>query len=91
MNDGRPDAATKRFFPKLAKGSLLRGYIASRSQHSTGTAIDLPSFARTLVARIRTMLRIERDLADLASADDRMLRDIGLDRSEVERAVRFGR
>jgi D-alanyl-D-alanine dipeptidase len=41
VNDGRPDAATKRFFPKLAKGSLLRGYIASRSQHSTGTAIDL--------------------------------------------------
>lgn len=42
VNDGRPDAATKRFFPKLAKSSLLRlGYIASRSQHSTGTAIDL--------------------------------------------------
>jgi zinc D-Ala-D-Ala dipeptidase len=42
VNDGRPDAATKRFFPKLPKSSLLRlGYISSRSQHSTGTAIDL--------------------------------------------------
>ena len=41
-NDGRPDGATKRFFPNLAKSSLLGlAYIGSRSQHSTGTAIDL--------------------------------------------------
>src|SRR5262245_21052362 len=32
VNDGRSEAATKRYFPKLAKSSLLRaGYIASRS------------------------------------------------------------
>jgi D-alanyl-D-alanine dipeptidase len=42
VNDGRSEAATKRFFPKLAKSSLLRlGYIASRSRHSSGTTIDL--------------------------------------------------
>jgi zinc D-Ala-D-Ala dipeptidase len=42
VNDGRPEAATKRFFPKLPKSSLLRaGYIASRSRHSSGTTIDL--------------------------------------------------
>jgi D-alanyl-D-alanine dipeptidase len=42
VNDGRPDSATKRFFPRLPKNSLLRlGYIAARSQHSTGTTIDL--------------------------------------------------
>src|SRR5215469_13305159 len=42
VNDGRSEAATKRFFPKLAKSSLLRaGYIASRSRHSAGTTIDL--------------------------------------------------
>jgi len=41
-NDGHAEAATKRFFPKLAKSSLLRaGYIASRSRHSSGTTIDL--------------------------------------------------
>ena len=40
-NDGRGQASTKRFFPKLPKSSLLSGYIASRSQHSTGNAIDL--------------------------------------------------
>jgi len=42
VNDSRSEAATKRFFPKLAKSSLLRaGYIASRSRHSAGTTIDL--------------------------------------------------
>jgi D-alanyl-D-alanine dipeptidase len=42
VNDGRGEAPTKRYFPKLPKSSLLRlGYIASRSRHSTGNAIDL--------------------------------------------------
>jgi D-alanyl-D-alanine dipeptidase len=48
-NDGRPGGATKRFYPKLQKNTLFgSGYIASRSAHSTGTAIDL-----TLVHRPR--------------------------------------
>jgi D-alanyl-D-alanine dipeptidase len=42
VNDGRGETPTKRYFPKLPKSSLLRlGYIASRSRHSTGNAIDL--------------------------------------------------
>jgi D-alanyl-D-alanine dipeptidase len=41
-NDGRSQSATKRFFPKLPKNALFSlGYIASRSQHSTGRAVDL--------------------------------------------------
>ena len=41
-NDGRRGGATKRFYPKLQKNTLFgSGYIASRSAHSTGTAIDL--------------------------------------------------
>jgi D-alanyl-D-alanine dipeptidase len=41
-NNGQPESATKRFFPKLPKGALFSlGYIASRSQHSTGNAVDL--------------------------------------------------
>jgi zinc D-Ala-D-Ala dipeptidase len=41
-NDGRAGGATKRFYPKLQKNTLFgSGYIASRSAHSTGTAIDL--------------------------------------------------
>jgi D-alanyl-D-alanine dipeptidase len=41
VNDGRSGAATKRFFPRLTKNTLLRGYISPRSQHATGAAIDL--------------------------------------------------
>ncbi len=45
-NDGRGDGPTKRFFPKLHKGSLFGlGYISSHSHHSSGIAVDL-----TLVA-----------------------------------------
>ena len=41
-HDGNDDAATRRFYPTLNKRSLFAlGFIASRSRHSTGTAIDL--------------------------------------------------
>jgi D-alanyl-D-alanine dipeptidase len=41
-NDGRADGLNKRFFPKLQKSTLFGlGYIATRSAHSTGAAIDL--------------------------------------------------
>jgi len=41
VNDGRSGAITKRFFPRLTKNTLLRGYISSQSRHATGAAIDL--------------------------------------------------
>ena len=45
--DRRPGSATKRFFPKLQKDTLFAlGYIASRSQHSTGAAVDLTLIER---------------------------------------------
>jgi zinc D-Ala-D-Ala dipeptidase len=45
-NDGRGAGATRRFFPRLEKARLFAlGYIAMRSAHSSGTAVDL-----TLVA-----------------------------------------
>jgi zinc D-Ala-D-Ala dipeptidase len=41
-NDGRTGDLSSRFFPRLRKSSLFaRGYIAARSAHSTGTAVDL--------------------------------------------------
>jgi zinc D-Ala-D-Ala dipeptidase len=49
-NDGRGAGPTKRFFPRLEKSRLFAlGYIAMRSAHSSGTAIDL-----TLIALPRT-------------------------------------
>jgi D-alanyl-D-alanine dipeptidase len=41
-SQGRDDGATKRFYPALEKRTLFAaGYIAARSAHSTGTAVDL--------------------------------------------------
>jgi D-alanyl-D-alanine dipeptidase len=49
-NDGRSAGPTKRFFPRLEKAKLFAlGYIATRSAHSSGTAVDL-----TLVSLPRT-------------------------------------
>ena len=40
--NGRETAAERRYNPKIPKTELFRlGYIASRSQHSTGAALDL--------------------------------------------------
>lgn len=40
--NGRETAAERRYNPRLSKTELFRlGYIASRSQHSTGAALDL--------------------------------------------------
>jgi zinc D-Ala-D-Ala dipeptidase len=42
VRDGRSDKATRRFHPRLAKPQLLaQGYIAQRSGHSRGSAVDL--------------------------------------------------
>jgi D-alanyl-D-alanine dipeptidase len=42
-DDGKPEAPTKRFFPRSHKEQLFSlGYIAMRSNHSRGTAVDLP-------------------------------------------------
>lgn len=50
--DAGADGAAKRFYPRLAKRSLLAGYIAARSRHSTGTAVDL-----TLVSRAHVLTK----------------------------------
>jgi D-alanyl-D-alanine dipeptidase len=45
-NDGRDPGASKRFFPRLEKARLFAlGYIARRSAHSSGTAVDLTLIA----------------------------------------------
>ena len=44
----------------------------------------------TLAKRIAKAERVRHDMRRLSEMDDRMLRDIGLARSEIERAVRGG-
>jgi uncharacterized protein YjiS (DUF1127 family) len=53
-----------------------------------------PSFARILMRFVRAIARehrIRRDTRDLMTMSDHLLKDIGLTRSQVRYAVRFGR
>ena len=52
------------------------------------------SFARILVRLVRAMARehrIRRDMRELMTMSDHLLKDIGLTRSQIGYAVRFGR
>jgi uncharacterized protein YjiS (DUF1127 family) len=49
------------------------------------------SLLRELVAWGVREIRLRRSMRELSSFDDAMLRDVGLDRSGVEDAVRHGR
>ena len=44
-----------------------------------------------LIGAIGNELRIRRDIRQLAATDDRMLKDFGLGRCEIEYHVRYGR
>ena len=51
----------------------------------------LTSSIRSLLAGFREQRRLRRAERDLETFDDRMLRDIGIGRSEIRHAVRRGR
>jgi uncharacterized protein YjiS (DUF1127 family) len=54
-------------------------------------AVDLGAVLRGVVAAVAREWRTRREVAFLMRQDERMLRDIGVSRSEIERAVRGGR
>jgi uncharacterized protein YjiS (DUF1127 family) len=62
-----------------------------RQQPGSGLFSTLRSLATSLGAKVVAWQRYHRDIAELQRMDDRMLRDIGLTRFEIESAVRFGR
>jgi uncharacterized protein YjiS (DUF1127 family) len=62
-----------------------------RSNSQFGVAEAFQRGAVALVTLIARELRVRRDMRRLAELDDTMLRDIGIARTEIERAVRVGR
>ena len=74
-------------------GSIIRSGAPGQRQATIFDAC-LAAAARSLawlVAAIAHELRIRRDMRQLAAMDDRMLKDIGLCRCEIEPCVRYGR
>ena len=51
----------------------------------------LISAPRRIVAALAQELAVRRGMQSLASLDDRLLRDIGLERGQIDFAVRHGR
>jgi D-alanyl-D-alanine dipeptidase len=60
------DNRTKRFYPKLDKHKLFDGWIAARSRHSTGTAIDL---TLTPIGSVTPRIDLRGKLGDCDSAE----------------------
>jgi uncharacterized protein YjiS (DUF1127 family) len=67
----------------------LHGIAAPARTTSRGRWIER-AFAG-VTRSIRDRLQMGRAVAELANLDDRMLRDIGVSRSEIPHVVRYGR
>ena len=66
----------------LARGAVL---------NAESLPAPLPRAMKQAIARIASRRRLRRDIDELRALDDRMLRDIGLRRGDIEYAVRYGR
>ena len=69
--------------------SLLIEYSAQKVR-----AVEAAASTSWGVRLMRTMVdtyRVHRAMTQMRALDDRMLRDLGLDRAGIEHAVRFGR
>jgi uncharacterized protein YjiS (DUF1127 family) len=78
-----------------AKGAAALSPLAGRSRVRAPRPHSLPGSllagARWLAAGLAKELAARRAMRSLASLDDRMLRDIGLERGQIDHAVREGR
>ena len=78
------------------KGDTAFWPLAERSHYDAAArphalAGRLAAAARRLTAGLAKELAARRAMRSLASLDDRMLRDIGLERGQIDHAVRKGR
>ena len=68
--------------------SVMNVAVGSRSRHRP---LRFRPWLARLAWRMAREWRLRRQVAFLLEQDDRMLRDLGLCRSDVERCVRWGR
>ena len=89
--DGRIDVRPKE--ESMTTLSSARPVGRAKAPRGTGRTVWQSARAaiRDLLAAIAKEHEIRRSLQELVSRDERMLRDIGLTRGDIERAVRFGR
>jgi len=69
--------------------SLLIEYSAQEVR--AAEAVVGPSWWMRLMRAIVDAYRVRRAMAQMRALDDRMLRDLGVNRAGIEHAVRFGR
>jgi len=62
---------------------------AARDRHH-GFAGAIKQFVRQTAGAVTREIAVQRALSDLRALDDRMLRDIGISRMDLELAARFG-
>ena len=78
-----------------SKGAVALSPLAGQSQVWARVRarvwVSLFAGARWLAAALANELAARRATRSLASLDDRMLRDIGLERGQIDHAVRMGR
>jgi uncharacterized protein YjiS (DUF1127 family) len=65
--------------------------VEAQSNRLSGGREALVRLTLTIISVIARELRVRRDIRRLAELDDTMLRDIGIARTEIERAARLGR
>ena len=69
----------------------VHGIDAAPARVEQGLVSQVLAFLRTAPARFVAWQRYRAELDELSRLDDRMLNDIGLRRSDVERIARAGR
>jgi uncharacterized protein YjiS (DUF1127 family) len=71
----------------------LDNFTPLRSTRPVGTSgwLAVTSMATIVWSGLRRRHQCRRAIAELAALDDRILKDIGLFRPDIERAVRYGR